>query len=219
MWTARTRAPLAAGALALALIAVAAGGCRPTQEPKPMSPTDDANPHPVQKTGASGGAGAPETTETATFGAGCFWGVEATFRKVPGVVDTAVGYSGGHVENPTYSDVCTDKTGHAEVVRVTYDPSKVSYDDLLAVFWNCHDPTTLNRQGPDVGAQYRSAIFFHTPRQEAVAKASTQRLQASPRFKGRTVVTEITPAATFWRAEEVHQRYLEKQGKDTCPTH
>ena len=157
-------------------------------------------------------------TETATFAAGCFWGVEATFRNVPGVVDAAVGYSGGHLDNPTYQDVCTDKTGHAEVVRVTYDPAKVSYEQLLEVFWNCHDPTALNRQGPDVGTQYRSGVFFHSPEQEAAAKASKRRLQDSAPYKGRTVLTEITPAPTFWRAEAYHQRYLEKQGKGTCRT-
>lgn len=154
--------------------------------------------------------------ETATFAAGCFWGVEAVFREVPGVADAAVGYSGGHTENPTYEDVCTDKTGHAEVVRVAYDPAKVSYEQLLDVFWNCHDPTTLNRQGPDVGTQYRSAVFFHSPGQEAAAKASKERLQASSKFAGRTIVTRITPASTFWQAEECHQRYIEKGGQDSC---
>ena len=158
-------------------------------------------------------------TEIATFGAGCFWGVEAAFRQIKGVTATAVGYSGGTMENPTYRDVCTDRTGHAEVVRVIYDPSKVTYEQLLDVFWNCHDPTTLNRQGPDVGAQYRSAVFFHSPEQEAAAKASKQRVQASDAFKGRTIATEITPAPAFWRAEECHQRYLEKQGKGACRTH
>jgi len=203
---------------AVALVAVIGGGCRPTQEPEPMSQTDDAHPQPDPKPGRPGSAETPTATETATFAAGCFWGVEATFRKVPGVVDTAVGYAGGHLERPTYEDVCSDTTGHAEVVRVTYDPSKVAYEQLLEVFWNCHDPTTPNRQGPDVGTQYRSAIFFHTESQEAAAKASKQRLQASGRFGGRTIVTQITPAATFWRAEEYHQRYLEKRGQDACRT-
>jgi len=182
-----------------------------------MSHTDDASPRPARTADTSGGA--PATTETATFAAGCFWGVEATFRNVPGVVDAAVGYSGGHLDNPTYQDVCTGKTGHAEAVQVIYDPSKVAYEQLLEVFWNCHDPTTLNRQGPDVGAQYRSAVFFHSSEQETAAKASKQRLQASDAFKGRTIVTEITPAPTFWQAEEYHQRYLEKRGQDTCRTH
>lgn len=151
----------------------------------------------------------------ATFGAGCFWGVEATFRQVPGVVATAVGYAGGTLENPTYRDVCYAKTGHAEVVEVEYDPAKVSYDDLLMVFWENHDPTTLNRQGPDVGEQYRSAIFFHTPEQEVAARASKEQRQASGRYR-RPIVTEITPASTFYRAEEYHQQYLEKRGLASC---
>ena len=151
----------------------------------------------------------------ATFGAGCFWGVEEEFRKVPGVRDTAVGYSGGKVSNPTYEDVCTDGTGHAEVVEVDYDPEKTSYDTLLDVFWNGHNPTQLNRQGPDVGTQYRSVIFFHTPEQEAAARSSKERLAASGRF-ARPIVTEISPAQTFWRAEEYHQKYLEKRGLGSC---
>lgn len=153
--------------------------------------------------------------ELATFGAGCFWGVEATFREIPGVVDAAVGYLGGHKENPNYQDVCTDATGHAEVVQIKFDPAKVTYDQLLDVFWKVHNPTTLNRQGPDVGTQYRSAIFFHSPEQERAAKASKEKLQQSGRYS-KPVVTEITPASTFWRAEEYHQRYLEKQGRTSC---
>ena len=151
----------------------------------------------------------------ATFGAGCFWGVEEEFRKVQGVRDTAVGYSGGTATNPTYEDVCTDRTGHAEVVEVDYDPEKTSYDTLLDVFWNGHNPTQLNRQGPDVGTQYRSVIFFHTPEQEAAARASKERLSQSGRF-ARPIVTEISPAQPFWRAEEYHQRYLEKRGLGSC---
>jgi peptide-methionine (S)-S-oxide reductase len=146
-------------------------------------------------------------TEKATFGAGCFWGVEAAFRKVEGVVDATVGYSGGRTENPTYKDVCSSTTGHAEVVEVEYDPSKVSYEELLEVFWENHDPTTPNRQGPDLGSQYRSAIFFHTPEQEAAAHASKERVQS--RFRN-PIVTEITPVSEFYRAEEYHQRYFEK---------
>ena len=145
--------------------------------------------------------------EKATFGAGCFWGVEAEFRKVEGVEDVAVGYTGGYTENPTYGDVCSGDTGHAEVVEVDYDPSKVSYEELLDVFWANHNPTTLNRQGPDVGTQYRSAIFFHTPEQEAVAHASKEKAQE--RFK-KPIVTEITSASDFYRAEEYHQRYFDK---------
>ena len=153
--------------------------------------------------------------EKATFGAGCFWGVEAAFRHLPGVTDTEVGYAGGTMENPTYRDVCTDETGHAEVVQVTYDPAKISYDQLLDLFWKSHDPTQVNRQGPDVGTQYRSAIFFHTPEQELAAKASKERLSKSGRFS-RQIATEIKPAPTFFRAEDYHQRYLEKRGLAQC---
>jgi len=153
--------------------------------------------------------------EKATFGAGCFWGVEATFRQIPGVAATQVGYMGGTLKNPTYKDVCTDRTGHAEVVEVTFDPSKVSYDQLLKVFWENHDPTQLNRQGPDTGTQYRTVIFFHTPEQEAAAKASKDERQRSGLHK-RPVVTQIVPATEFWRAEEYHQQYLEKRGLSSC---
>jgi peptide-methionine (S)-S-oxide reductase len=148
----------------------------------------------------------------ATFGAGCFWGVEDAFRQVEGVVDAAVGYSGGTTESPTYEDVCTGRTGHAEVVRVEYDPDVVSYDDLLDVFWKIHDPTSLNRQGPDVGSQYRSVIFTHDDQQEAAALASKEREQASGRHR-RPIVTEVVPAAPFTRAEEYHQRFHEKFGR------
>jgi peptide-methionine (S)-S-oxide reductase len=154
-------------------------------------------------------------TEKATFGAGCFWGVEAAFRQVHGVTSTAVGYMGGHLKNPTYRDVCTDQTGHAEVVEVTFDPSQVSYPDLLKVFWENHDPTQFNRQGPDYGKQYRTAIFFHSPEQEAAARASKEALDRSGKYH-RRVVTEITPAAEFWRAEDYHQQYLEKRGLASC---
>jgi peptide-methionine (S)-S-oxide reductase len=153
--------------------------------------------------------------EKATFGAGCFWGVEAAFRQIKGVKSTAVGYMGGKLKDPTYQDVCTDRTGHAEVVQVEFDPSEVSYEELLRVFWDNHDPTTLNRQGPDTGTQYRSAIFYHTPEQEAAAKASKEVLQKSGRFK-RPIVTDIVPAPEFWRAEEYHQQYLEKRGLAHC---
>lgn len=151
----------------------------------------------------------------ASFGAGCFWGVEATFRKIPGVIDTAVGYMGGTLLNPTYQDVCTDTTGHAEVVHVQYDPAQVAYDQLLDVFWNCHKPTTLNRQGPDVGTQYRSAIFYYDDEQRKLAAASRDRLQASGKYN-KPIVTEISPATTFYRAEEYHQQYLEKRGQSSC---
>jgi peptide-methionine (S)-S-oxide reductase len=152
-------------------------------------------------------------TEKATFGAGCFWGVEIEFRNVPGVVDTAVGYEGGTLPNPTYEDVCSHTTGHAEVVQVEFDPDEVSYDELLDVFWSVHDPTQVNRQGPDIGSNYRSVIFFHSPEQEEMAIESKARAQA--RFD-RPIATEISPASDFWRAEEYHQQYLVKRGLATC---
>ncbi|MCE9546512.1 MAG: peptide-methionine (S)-S-oxide reductase MsrA [Planctomycetia bacterium] len=152
---------------------------------------------------------------TATFAAGCFWGVEAAFRQLTGVTDTQVGYSGGATASPSYENVCTGQTGHAEVVRVEFDPEKISYQDLLEVYFATHDPTTLNRQGPDVGTQYRSAVFYHTPEQQAAAEAAKQRLSSSGRLC-RPVVTEITPAGEFYRAEEYHQQYLEKRGLGSC---
>jgi peptide-methionine (S)-S-oxide reductase len=153
--------------------------------------------------------------EKATFGAGCFWGVEEIFREIDGVTDAAVGYEGGHAEDPTYNEVCTDLTGHAEVVEVEYDPAKVTYDRLVDVFWNAHDPTQLNRQGPDVGTQYRSVIFFHTPEQEQIARASKTRLEAEGKFR-RPIATAIEPATTFTRAEQYHQQYLAKRGLRHC---
>lgn len=155
-------------------------------------------------------------TERATFAAGCFWGVEASFRKVNGVTNATVGYSGGRTENPTYVEVCTDRTGHAESVLVEYDSSIVSYDQLLDVFWSIHDPTTQDRQGPDVGSQYRSVIFYHTPEQKEAAIASKNREEARGRFGGRRIVTEIVPASKFYPAEEYHQRYHEKHGLGSC---
>ena len=152
-------------------------------------------------------------TEKATFGAGCFWQVEVEFRNTPGVLDARVGYSGGSMPSPSYEQVCTDRTGHAEVVEVTFDPERVSYEQLLETFWSLHDPTQVNRQGPDVGSQYRSAIFFHTPEQERAALASRERAQER---HPRPIATEITPAQAFYPAEEYHQRYLEKRGLATC---
>lgn len=151
----------------------------------------------------------------ATFAAGCFWGVEATFRQVEGVLSTSVGYTGGTLENPTYRAVCSDTTGHAEAVDIEYDPSKVTYEQLLDIFWENHDPTTLNRQGPDFGSQYRSAIFYHDDAQEAAARESKERRNASGRYP-RPIVTEITAASTYYRAEEYHQQYLEKRGLAHC---
>lgn len=151
----------------------------------------------------------------ATFGAGCFWGVEAAFREVKGVASTRVGYAGGQFDNPTYNDVCSGRTGHAESVEVTYDPEQVSYDQLLAVFWEVHDPTTLNRQGPDVGSQYRSVIFFHNSDEETAARTSMETLQQSGKYP-RKIVTEIAPASQFWEAEDYHQQYFEKRGIAHC---
>jgi peptide-methionine (S)-S-oxide reductase len=154
-------------------------------------------------------------TEKATFGAGCFWGVEATFRALQGVINATVGYAGGTSANPTYEDVCSDETGHAEVVQVEFDPEQASYRDLLDVFWTNHDPTTLNRQGPDVGTQYRSVIFYHSPEQKTAAEESKAELERSGRFR-RPIVTQIEPAPPFYPAEEYHQRYLEKRGLAHC---
>lgn len=156
-------------------------------------------------------------TERATFAAGCFWGVEAAFRNVTGVLDAAVGYTGGTVENPSYEDVCAGSTGHAEAVQVEYDPRLVSYEQLLETFWSVHDPTQVNRQGPDVGSQYRSAIFCHSPEQRVAAERSKERLEQSGRFD-RPIATRIEEAGPFYRAEEYHQRYLEKRGQAACPT-
>lgn len=151
----------------------------------------------------------------ATFAAGCFWGVEATFRQIPGVTSTRVGYTGGEFKNPTYKDVCSDRTGHAEAVEVDYDPAQVSYQDLLNVFWENHDPTQLNRQGPDWGTQYRSAIFYHSPEQEQAARASKAEKEKSGHYD-RSIVTQIVPATTFYEAEDYHQQYLEKRGLASC---
>jgi peptide methionine sulfoxide reductase msrA/msrB len=153
------------------------------------------------------------STETATFAAGCFWGVEAAFAHVDGVVETAVGYIGGHLDNPTYKQVCTDRTGHAEAVQVTFDPTRVSYAELLDTFWSCHDPTTMNRQGPDVGTQYRSAIFVHDAEQDRLAHESMKQAGESGIFR-RKIVTQIVPAGKFYSAEEYHQKYFQKQGMD-----
>jgi peptide-methionine (S)-S-oxide reductase len=152
-------------------------------------------------------------TETATFAAGCFWGVEATFRQIPGVTATRVGYAGGHTDSPSYRDVCSDTTGHAEAVEVEFEPDQVSYDELLDVFWRSHDPTQGNRQGPDVGSQYRSVVFFHSPEQQEQALASKARIQA---HLPRAVTTEVVPAGEFYEAEDYHQQYFEKQGRASC---
>jgi peptide-methionine (S)-S-oxide reductase len=153
--------------------------------------------------------------EKATFGAGCFWGVEASFQQVPGVLETAVGYEGGSLENPTYKDVCSDGTGHVEVVELTFDPQKVSYATLLDQFFELHDPTQVNRQGPDWGTQYRTVVFFHSPEQEAAARDAIARLDASHKY-AKPIATQVVPATTFWRAEDYHQKYLEKRGAVSC---
>lgn len=158
-----------------------------------------------------------DNLQVATFAAGCFWGVEEAFRQVKGVKSTMVGYTGGHVENPTYEDVCTDETGHAEAVQLQYNPKEVSYEGLLEVFWSIHDPTTKNRQGPDIGSQYRSMICYHTAEQEAIAKRSKEELESFGRFRNG-IVTEIVPAPKFYRAEEYHQKYYMKRGGGSCYT-
>lgn len=156
--------------------------------------------------------------ENATFGAGCFWGVEHAFRQIPGVVDTMVGYEGGNMPNPTYKDVCTDRTGHAEVVQVTYDPAKVSYETLLDAFFDLHDPTQRDRQGPDFGTQYRTVVFYHSPQQQAAAQKAIATLTESGKYR-KPIATQVVPASTFYPAEDYHQRYFEKQGiAPTCHT-
>ncbi|MDO8953807.1 MAG: peptide-methionine (S)-S-oxide reductase MsrA [Gammaproteobacteria bacterium] len=154
-------------------------------------------------------------TEFASFAAGCFWGIEAAFSKVPCVLKTEVGYMGGHTENPSYREVCREDTGHAEVVQIKYDPTQVSYKDLLQLFWELHDPTSFHRQGPDSGSQYRSAIFYHTPEQKLIAEQSLMQLEQTGRYSAK-IVTEIAPASTFYKAEEYHQHYIEKQGLQGC---
>jgi peptide-methionine (S)-S-oxide reductase len=186
-------------AAAVAVACYARNGAEPVSKPSPTNSTQEAN----------------KNMETAIFAAGCFWGVEATFRQIKGVTATEVGYTGGKLENPTYKQVCGHKTGHAEAVKVTYDPAQVTYERLLDVFWANHDPTTPNRQGPDVGPQYRSAIFYNSPEQKATAEASKEAMQQSKKFR-RPIVTQIVPAATFWPAEDYHQQYLEKRGMSSC---
>ena len=153
--------------------------------------------------------------QMATFAAGCFWGVEEAFTKIKGVKSTRVGYIGGNLPSPTYEDVCTDRTGHAEALQVKYDPKEISYEELLDLFWSIHNPTTKNRQGPDIGSQYRSIIFYHTPEQESIAKKSKQELYDSNKFQNK-IVTEIVPASTFYPAEDYHQKYYQKIGGGSC---
>lgn len=201
------------GLTVLLLIAgIAAAGCSQAGRAENSGPNPEG---PSPSEAKDEGEDTAMKTATATFAAGCFWGVEQAFRDVKGVADTAVGYTGGTTKNPTYEQVCAKTTGHAEAVRVEFDPAVISYEQLLEVFWKIHDPTQKNRQGPDIGSQYRSAIFYHTPEQAQAARASKSRLEASGRL-GRPVATEITPAAEFYRAEEYHQRYLEKRGGASC---
>lgn len=211
------------GIPALAAMVALSGGCGAFFRAKSSAGTPEQTAAPAAKAVASE---TPEEnkseenrvaqsvkTEKAMFGAGCFWGVELTFQTLDGVIDTDVGYAGGGVERPTYKEVCTDRTGHAEVVLVEYDPSKISYEKLLEVFWKAHDPTQVNRQGPDYGTQYRSAIFYYTPEQREIATRSRE--AAQERFP-RKIATEITEAAPFWPAEEYHQDYLKKRGQTSC---
>jgi peptide-methionine (S)-S-oxide reductase len=205
-------------AVAIAIILINWSGPLSADRLPPFGPGHEAKPRAVGSLSTPGTANSSmkgSSMKTATFGAGCFWGVEATFRRIPGVVDTAVGYAGGHTENPTYKEVCTDGTGHAEVVQVEYDESRVSYDKLLDVFWSSHDPTQVNRQGLDYGTQYRTVIFYQDDEQKAQADDSKRRLEASGRFT-RPIATQIVPAGPFYRAEEYHQRYLEKRGLENC---
>lgn len=210
----------AIGSLATAvLVAAALSGCDEREPDRSATPgaTSGAKLVPVKAASTVATKENAMDKQVATFGAGCFWGVEAAFRQVEGVTATAVGYAGGKQDNPTYKQVCTDDTGHAEVVQVEFDPAAVSYEQLLDVFWRSHDPTQVNRQGPDVGTQYRSIVFFHSPEQESAARASKDKLASSDRFR-RPIATEIVPAATFWKAEEYHQQYLEKRGQQSCHT-
>lgn len=218
--------------IVIAILGLAAAGAAPKPESSndmnnatsPATGTEPVGHHTTIPAGFSETAwfkaNKPEASrlKTATFGAGCFWGVEATFQAIEGVSHTAVGYSGGNSANPTYKEVCSDGTGHAEVVEVLYDPSVVSFDALLQVFWDNHNPTTLNRQGPDIGTQYRSAIFFHDDEQRQASERSKQALAASGKWGSRPIVTEISPARPFWIAEDYHQRYLEKRGLTQCHT-
>jgi peptide-methionine (S)-S-oxide reductase len=208
-------------AVVLIIGVILASGCFEAGEASQMSNTESTQRNAVSSDRTLPGRATtqPATVDEAVamFGAGCFWGVEGTFQQVPGVISTAVGYSGGSVKDPGYRKVCSGTTGHAEVVQVVYDPKRVSYEQLLDVFWGAHDPTTLNRQGPDVGTQYRSAIFYYTPEQKAAAEASKAKQTEAKRFR-RPIVTEITAAAAFYRAEEYHQRYLEKRGMISCPS-
>jgi peptide-methionine (S)-S-oxide reductase len=210
---------------ATACTLAALAGCAPRESATPTARTSNETPAagavaPVSSTASTPTIPTTPTTKDAKmaeamFGAGCFWGVEETFRKIPGVIETAVGYAGGKVDNPTYKQVCYENTGHAEVVHITYDPAKVTYAQLLDTFWKNHDPTQVNRQGPDIGDQYRTVIFAYTPEQTQEAEGSKAALGASGKHR-RPIATQIVPAATFWRAEEYHQKYLMKRGLDNC---
>lgn len=202
--------------LAAAACLFAAGFVIASGDGQEAAPNPSGVPQGYKATTTPVAEGAASRLRMATFGAGCFWGVETAFRQTKGVTHTAVGYAGGHVPDPTYKQVCSDTSGHAEVVGVIYDPELISYDELLAVFWSNHNPTTLNRQGPDVGTQYRSVIFVYDDEQKAAAESSKKALAASGKWGDRSIVTEIVPAATFYFAEDYHQQYLEKRGITTC---
>lgn len=210
---------VAAAVLAMAAQMRAGGGSSSApaaSKEKPQGPVGHHAEIPKGFSVIGSGPKAGAKLQTATVGAGCFWGVESTFRAIDGVVATAVGYSGGTTAAPSYKDVCTDATGHAEVVELVFDANVVSYEQLLKVFWENHNPTTLNRQGPDEGTQYRSVIFYHDDEQRTKAEASKKEVGSSGKWKGRTIVTQIVPAQTFYIAEDYHQRYLEKRGMTKC---
>jgi len=204
-----------AGKLAICLEPLVKRGPMPSCPARDFPALSSSNRNLVPEFEKSESEPAEDKMEKATFAAGCFWGVEATFRALPGVKSTRVGYIGGQTDNPTYKEVCTDRTGHAEAVEVEFDPAQVKYADLLKVFWENHDPTQLNRQGPDWGSQYRSAIFFHTPEQQKAAEASKESLEKAHRYS-KPIVTQIVPAVTFFPAEDYHQQYLEKRGMASC---
>jgi peptide-methionine (S)-S-oxide reductase len=199
------------------VVAALAAGCGGVVRGEKTSPAETPQPAepPAAEPNTTKATGAQPMEDTATFAAGCFWGVEEIYRQTPGVIRTAVGYTGGAKERPTYKEVCTGRTGHAEAVHIVFDPSRVTFEQLLDVFWANHNPTTLNRQGPDVGTQYRSAIFYQNEAQRAVAEASKARLAASGVWR-QPIVTQIVPATTFWVAEEYHQQYLAKRGLGVC---
>ncbi len=208
--TATPRTQVSSGASSGAQAGSTAGANTSPSGAAPTPTTDAASKDATSMDSTVQGA-----TQTAMFGAGCFWGVQAKFDKIDGVIATEVGYAGGTMDKPTYKDVCTDETGHAEVVHITFDPAKVSYQQLVDAFFTLHDPTQMNRQGPDYGTQYRTVIFYYSPEQQQTAEATIQRLTEAKKFP-RPIVTKVVPAAEFWKAEDYHQKYLKKRGLDDC---